>query len=183
MINNNRLNLLPKGLRFTSYHFSTKTGPNGHATLTSLLDLMSIPDNVLDAIKLLGGQRMRANIDLIFKLLPVIRQILPEFFFHKKVGTRGFLCSGVISDFPDRENKVRVIAIGDYFSQTVLKPLHKYLFNVLKKIPQDCTFDQSAFLKTIGQSKEPILSADLSAATDRFPISVIEMVLSGRLPK
>lgn len=75
--------------------------------------------------------------------------------------------------------------MGDYFSQTALRPLHKYLYQVLKRIPQDCTFDQTAFkTKLRVQEKGDIfVSADLSAATDRFPISVIAMVLRGRLPK
>jgi hypothetical protein len=90
-----------------------------------------------------------------------------------------------IASFPDKENKVRVIGIGDYFSQTVLRPLHLYLFDFLKRIPQDCTFDQSAFhTKLALTSKGDIfVSADLSAATDRFPIEVIALVLRGRLPK
>lgn len=50
-----------------------------------------------------------------------------------------------LSCFADKEGKTRVIAIGDYFSQTVLKGLHNYLYKVLKKIPQDCTFDQGKF--------------------------------------
>lgn len=55
-----------------------------------------------------------------------------------------------ISYFADREGKTRVIAIGDYFSQTALKGLHNYLYRALKKIPQDCTFDQESFLSKLG---------------------------------
>jgi hypothetical protein len=69
----------------------------------------------------------------------------------------------------------------DYFSQTVLRAFHDYLFNVLSKIPQDCTFNQGSFLeKTKGWKK--FHSIDLTAATDRFPIIVISQVLQGLLP-
>jgi Na+-transporting NADH:ubiquinone oxidoreductase subunit NqrA len=51
--------------------------------------------------------------------------------------------------FADKEGKTRVIAIGDYLSQTVLKGLHNYLFRLLRKIPQDMTFDQGAFVERI----------------------------------
>jgi len=86
-----------------------------------------------------------------------------------------------LSYFPDREGKTRVIALGDYMSQTVLKSLHMYLFRALKKIPQDCTFDQGGFQKTLLNS-EYYYSVDLTAATDRFPIKVIMSVLAGHLP-
>lgn len=51
--------------------------------------------------------------------------------------------------FPDKEGKTRIIAILDYFSQTVLKGLHSYLYRALRKIPQDVTFDQGAFKSLI----------------------------------
>lgn len=51
--------------------------------------------------------------------------------------------------FADKEGKSRVIAILDYFSQTVLKGLHSYLFRALRKIPQDMTFDQGAFVDRV----------------------------------
>jgi hypothetical protein len=80
--------------------------------------------------------------------------------------------------------KVRVIAIGDYFSQAILKPFHAFLFKVLKTIPQDHTHNQGGFktLMVETKSKDSFWSADLSAATDRFPIEVICTVLKGRLP-
>jgi len=86
-----------------------------------------------------------------------------------------------LTSFSDKEGKTRVIAILDYFSQSVLKPLHLYLFNFLKKIDQDCTFDQNSFKNKI-KDWEIFYSVDLKAATDRFPISLISSVLEGRLP-
>lgn len=58
-------------------------------------------------------------------------------------------------------------------SQTVLKPFHTYLFSVLRRIKQDCTFDQSSFLGKMDINKGPFYSMDLSNATDRFPIIAI----------
>jgi len=76
---------------------------------------------------------------------------------------------------------VRVIAQLDYFSQTVLKPLHEYLFAVLRKIPQDQTYDQGGFRKAL-EGAEIYYSIDLSNATDRFPIDLIAQVLNSRFP-
>jgi hypothetical protein len=85
--------------------------------------------------------------------------------------------------FPDMEGKQRVVAELDYFSQTCLKPLHHYLFRILKKIPQDKTFNQHGFLGVFDDYPDEIFSVDLKDATDRFPIEFIIKVLSGILPE
>jgi len=51
----------------------------------------------------------------------------------------------------------------------------------LKKIRQDCTFDQSNFKKAL-KGAEIYYSVDLSNATDRFPITLIEYLLKAQLP-
>lgn len=90
-----------------------------------------------------------------------------------------------ISFFADRETKVRVIAIGDYWTQTCLKPLHDYLYKFLKMIPQDRTYNQGSLaqLHRTDGIEDYFSSADLTAATDRFPIHLIAKVLEGRFPK
>jgi hypothetical protein len=75
-----------------------------------------------------------------------------------------------------------VIAVLDYFSQSVLKPLHSWLFKILKRIPQDFTFNQGGFREYI-KDWDDFYSCDLSAATDRFPIKVISQVLLGIFPQ
>jgi len=105
-------------------------------------------------------------------------------FLSKFFGLFGKVNPGIyrkLTAFSDKEGKTRVIAILDYFSQSVLKPLHLYLFNFLRKINQDCTFDQNSF-KTKIEGWDIFYSIDLKAATDRFPISLISQVLKGRLP-
>jgi hypothetical protein len=73
--------------------------------------------------------------------------------------------------------KVRVIAIVDPFTNWVLKPLHKWIFSVLRQIPQDGTFDQGAPLKKI--VGHPFGgSCDMSAATDRLPVKLQSALLS-----
>jgi len=63
----------------------------------------------------------------------------------------------------------------------VLKGLHEYLFDFLKSLPNDGTFDQHASVlrcvekvKNTGQS----YGYDLSAATDRLPIALQVSILS-----
>jgi len=81
--------------------------------------------------------------------------------------------------FPDKELKTRIVAMGDYWSQLALRGLHNLAFAILRKIPQDCTFDQTKFTKLISQEayKKFACSADLTAATDRFPIKLQELLV------
>jgi len=162
----------PGSLRFKQYHFTSKSGPNGHALWTSLADLYMIPPEMMDHIRIVGGPKLSMYMDNLLKAVSFLSLLLPS----KGQSLRK------LSWFPDKELKVRVIAIGDYWSQIALKPLHHYLFRVLKKIPQDCTFDQSSFKDKVSTWTE-FYSIDLSNATDRFPIQTIYDVLVGHLPE
>lgn len=79
-----------------------------------------------------------------------------------------------LSYFKDGAGKWRYIAIGDWVTQSALFPLHSLLFGILRRIPSDCTFDQnkiaSAYQENYGL--KPIYSIDLSAATDRLPLTL-----------
>jgi hypothetical protein len=74
--------------------------------------------------------------------------------------------------------KVRVFAMVDPLTQWVLAPLHRNLFNCLKRIKMDGTFNQLKPLKEIPFGKVPLFSFDLSAATDRLPIELQKIILS-----
>lgn len=138
-------------------------------------ELQILPESLIKSIKIVGGPVLSEKIDTLqraIKEIPELGYLLntnPSNNFRK------------ISYFPDREFKVRVIAIGDYFSQTALRPLHQFLFKILKRIPQDLTFNQGGFVDTI-KDKKVFYSLDLSSATDRFPIEYIAKVLRGRFP-
>jgi len=55
----------------------------------------------------------------------------------------------------------------------LLRPLHKFIFGILKNIPQDATFDQErgvlAGVEMLARTGFAG-SYDLSAATDRLPV-------------
>lgn len=75
--------------------------------------------------------------------------------------------------------KVRVFAMVPTWFQVLLKPLHQQLFDILRVIPQDGTFNQLAPLRRMHKYGEAF-SLDLTAATDRLPL-VIQTVLLGEL--
>lgn len=165
---------IPRGVYFKKYHFSTKAGPNGQAMWTSLVDLKLIKDsNLGQNLKTLGGPRFSKSFDLLQSVIHWLPSCM--------LPVEGYTLRR-LTHFPDMEHKVRVVAILDYWSQTVLRGLHDYLFGVLRKVPQDCTFNQGSFLeKTKGWKY--FYSFDLTAATDRFPIDTICQVLKGLLPE
>jgi hypothetical protein len=168
--------VVPGSVRFKSYHFTTKAGPNGHALGHYLDDAEALPDTLINHIGVVAGDKLKDRIILLRQERDVIRGA-----GHLPPPPTSLAIRKLVA-IDDMEGKKRVIAELDYFSQAALKPLHAYLFRVLKKIPQDRTFSQSGFVRGFDGLDCEIISADLTAATDRFPISVIAQILEGVLP-
>jgi len=77
--------------------------------------------------------------------------------------------------------KLRIFAMVDNWTQSIFKPLHDFLFSVLKSFPNDGTFDQSAsFNRAVEKSKVSghCFGYDLSSATDRLPIAIQVAILN-----
>lgn len=67
-------------------------------------------------------------------------------------------------------------AIGNYVKQRLLKPYHDWLMAVLKRIPNDGTFNQPEPLKyLLGHSH--CYSYDLKSATDRWPLHFLYVIM------
>lgn len=161
--------------RWVEYHFTLKAGPNGIGILNSLGDLASLSPRLLESIWTLGGEHLRQKMERLLVATPIL-QAIDLSVVHTKIGH-----SRKIVGIPDKEGKTRVIAIGDYWSQTALRPLHLFLFEVLKSIPQDMTFNQGGFVEVVRKWGKGVTlySVDLTSATDRFPIRVISDLLRG----
>lgn len=82
---------------------------------------------------------------------------------------------GKLSFKEEAAGKLRIFAICDIWTQSLFKPLHDELFNFLKSLPNDGTFDQD---KSFARAMEKAqlyncgYSVDLSSATDRLPIDL-----------
>jgi len=88
--------------------------------------------------------------------------------------------NGRLHFIPEPAGKVRVVALVDYWTQVALYPIHRFLFDIFRDIDQDGTHDQLKPVKALlkGVSKDQtIYSYDLSAATDRLPILVQQIIL------
>lgn len=109
---------VPRSLRFRSYHFTTKSGPNGHALGHYLDDLDAIPESLWDSISKVGGELLAGRMKTLRKYSDILRSNghLPK--------PKGKLLIRKLVSFPDVEGKKRIVAELDYFSQASLKPLH-----------------------------------------------------------
>lgn len=89
--------------------------------------------------------------------------------------------AGQLSTKLEAAGKIRVFAMVDLWTQSAMQPIHKYLFDFLKTIPNDATFDQEEAVKRCFQKANAAKKSygfDLSAATDRLPIDLQVGVLS-----
>jgi hypothetical protein len=167
-VNPRHFGKVPKSLRFKEFHMTSKSGPNGHALWTSFKDIMSLSNLQLYSIKIIGGEKLSS---LISKFIQLYKQI-PSF-FDSRCSRKEALVSRRLTKIVDKEGKIREVAIGDYYSQAALLPLHNFLLKQLSKINQDCTQDQTknfySIETSIGNSYHSI---DLTAFTDRFPIDI-----------
>jgi len=82
----------------------------------------------------------------------------------------------------EKGDKVRLIAISDYFTQESLNYLHNTVQAALSTLEMDYTSSHlNGFLKVKEWSTHPdanLFSFDLSAATDRLPVSLQTRILS-----
>jgi len=79
--------------------------------------------------------------------------------------------------------KVRVFAMCDAWTQWVLEPFHDFLFDILRNIPQDGTFDQLKPVREKAAIAQSAYSLDLTAATDRLPIALQIMLFSSLISR
>lgn len=74
--------------------------------------------------------------------------------------------------------KVRVFAMVDPFTNWLLKPLHKWIFRLIRNWRCDGTFDQLAPILSLEEKGlKSFFCYDLSAATDRLPVTLQKALL------
>jgi hypothetical protein len=91
---------------------------------------------------------------------------------------------GQLSLKEEAAGKLRVFAMVDNLTQSVLRPLHLALQDLLRLIPNDGTFDQDESVQRSAKkasSSGCAFSFDLSAATDRLPVALSSTILSSIL--
>lgn len=164
--------LLLRNPSFSAYHLSTKIGPSSmQSTYSCLNDLGNLPSHLIRSMKMLGGSEFRKQLDSLLLSYPELARI-----FDQPIGIKTPIRR--ISVFPDSEGKTRIIAIGDYWSQTVLRPIHDVIYSVLQDIPADQTFCQAEGISALLSMDTKHFCFDLTAFTDRFPMTIVKGLLS-----
>lgn len=147
-------------------HVSTKAGPNAQAMVGSVEDASLLTPPQIDDLGIIGGEELVRAVETIRTVSPLAW--LAKFIVKGKPLTlKGRL--GRLSLIKDKEAKVRIVAILDYWTQSGLKPLHDALMGLLRSLRPDCTFNQGSFRAKLSQ-KGPYYSYDLTSATDRMPV-------------
>lgn len=110
--------------------------------------------------------------------------VVRETYFNRSVQEPP-ICGKLIPLSKDGGFKTRWIASPFRVHQQALKPLGDALFEALKLLPWDCTFEQEkAFtsLQTALKAGKMIHAVDLSSATDHFPLDLQLAVLYRLFP-
>jgi len=162
-----KLILPPPTYKDDDHYLSMKSSPCGPATISAWRSILQLPYPLLDACGQLLGDYVK-RFDLFYKVSFKLNHILPQ---TEKTGC------GQLAIVKDPELKRRVIAMVDYYSQFILRPVHEGLLGLLRdNLPCDRTFTQDPHNKWEANS-EKFWSLDLSAATDRFPIKLQKRLL------
>jgi hypothetical protein len=169
----------------TTFHFSGKASPSNVNSSQGLLsdiyylysrdDGQIIHDNIMSYLKVVGSKwntlqfltRLQDGLSIVERMDSV----------HAKMSMKNPF--GQFAIKKEAAGKIRVFALVDSITQSVMKPLHKALFSILRAIPNDGTFDQDASVTRCSVKAEQAgkaYSFDLSAATDRLPV-----VLTGNI--
>lgn len=99
--------------------------------------------------------------------------------FQTSEGTKGPI--GRLAFKEEAAGKLRVFAMVDVLTQSLLKPLHQKLFDLFRRFPNDGTHDQEkafSYAQTLAHKYQASFGFDLSSATDRLPISSQTEILS-----
>lgn len=151
-----------------SHYISMKGGPGGKSSANALTTLNSLRPNHWKYI----GRIVNSSF---------FKKLLETWRFWCPISANDICPVGQMSIVNDPEGKRRIIAMLDYHSQMILRPIHDGLFNLLKTLPCDRTFTQDPFFNSYCNKYSNTScyhSLDLSSATDRFPVFVQERFLS-----
>lgn len=94
-------------LNWTTSHLTTKTGPNGPALLSSIIELHHLPESLIKAIGLMGGSNLLSRMETLKSAIPLDKWA-DNFKLRVSPSIRK------LSVIHDPEAKERVIAILDY---------------------------------------------------------------------
>jgi hypothetical protein len=172
-----------KNLAPTTFHITGKASPSNvnssFGILTDIYLLLShedgkiVFDNIMKYLSIVG---LKWNTLKFLERINSAKEILldlPEDSLPIKSSMNSPF--GQFATKHEAAGKIRVFALVDSVTQSVMKPLHEAIFLLLRKLPNDGTFDQDAAVVRCSQKAilyNQAYSFDLSAATDRLPVKL-----------
>jgi hypothetical protein len=141
---------------------------------TSILDAIACNDSGI-----IETQRKIAEEVFTTKAFELWTKLINESLSERNPDTKYSNMTGRLHFLQEGGGKTRVICIPDIWTQTVLKPIHDFLMNVLKRFPCDGTFSHHLLAKRVRKfTKTGKLNCyDLKTATDRMPVDLQQKVL------
>jgi len=155
----------------TDLHISLKSGPSGPSITTALYSFSLYSEEYMRILKFMVGERLYAFFFQVKRYADFYNFKLPT----KDMSQTAHI--GRLSIVKDPDCKMRIIAILDYVSQFLLKPIHLSIFRKLRNFECDRTFTQEPHASWLDNS-EHFWSLDLSAATDRLPMDLQHKLLN-----
>jgi len=156
---------------------SSPQGPLSYRHLfSSYFTLKYVNTSVFDSMKKWISLTKSSNMTILFSNI--------EFLFKTFLSDGKHLSHSPIGRLSFKEEaagKLRIFAMVDIITQSLLRPLHDQLFSLFKKIPNDCTHDQDKGFKMacdLSIKHNCSFGFDLTAATDRLPIVTQVAVLN-----
>jgi len=180
---------IPKifGLPSPSYFIPPKAGVNANIVYASIgydfIALMLRPHIMLGHLR--WCIHFKYYFHLCLMILLIILLFIPAvivYLFELFKNPIDRLQIGRLAIVQEARQKARVVGITDWWTQVLFKPLHDVISDILKRIPEDGTFDQNKPVKLmLSKIKNPryqtVVSSDLSAATDRLPVALQRDIL------
>jgi len=165
------------------WHCTTKKGPNGaqqslfcHADAGALQHSPRLLNSVKKLSTMIHGNESMTFVETLNFMVNIYNDRHKENW--KPTHSR-------IVNLLEGGGKTRTVAMGDFWSQTVLKPIHDCVMKKLKTIPSDATYNQESGSWTVMNRtrKHGTFCYDLESATERFPALIQKLVVTKILGK
>ncbi|QDW65413.1 putative RNA-dependent RNA polymerase [Rhizoctonia solani mitovirus 21] len=157
----------------------------------AMLDYLGLGGYARNLLNLMGQYKLRLLFDSCSTLYPFeglefYKGASDSPLSHSDIGNPEGRFGGKLSIKEEAAGKMRVFAMVDVWTQSILKPIEKMLANFLRNLPNDGVYDQhSSELRA--RSKALLAGCsygyDLSAATDRLPLSLQSTLLDQLVPE
>jgi len=149
-----------------------RSGPNGQAIVTSHYDSVAVLQNSGLAQAIHGFNVLLSQTHITQNMVWCANQC-------RELPLPKSLITGKLSLASERAGKTRLFAIGDYWSQNSLQPLHDWLMKILSRLSTDGTYNQGkAFERILSKRVRFMVSYDISKFTCRVPLRLQTIMLS-----